>query len=188
MTETGKASVPTDLTLNGFFCEVTLSTGIVVKIRKLDMMAFRSSAYRHVLEHDLARLGAENAAEGGELLKGVTEGRSRIPEVDPALENARMMLALDDYETRKTLELGLVNPRLSALIELYEGDLEAPDCGLGPDYSMLVQLIRAHSGVAEKPPADPVQEAAEKRFPEDDGKPARRNGKALRKDAGAAPV
>ena len=187
MTEHGKASGPTDDSLNGFFREVTLSTGISVKIRKLDMVAFRSSAYRHVLEHSVARLGAENAREGGDLLASASVTPQRPAELDPELENARLMLEMDDYETRKTLEMGLVRPKLPELIALYDGDLELPDCGLGPDYSLLIQLIQAHSGVAERKLINPVQEVAEKRFPEDDGDPVGRDGQAVRKNARRAP-
>lgn len=111
--------------LTGFIREVELPTGITVAIRKISTDALQM----HVAQEFAARRQAAGS------------------EVGPADQAA---LAIEI--TRRLLRTALIEPTLPELLELYGGNEEQDDLGMGDDLETLLQAIGEHSPQKEAPP------------------------------------
>jgi len=132
MTEHDKAS--------GFFTEVNLPTvGINLRIRKVNAQV------------------AENAAEGGALLRGLMGESERLD--DATLQDAALLIQVSQAANRRMTEQAVKSPKFTDLMSLHESDGTDDDLGMGSDYTVLLNAIREHSGVravmpVEKPSAE----------------------------------
>ncbi|AWN22214.1 hypothetical protein DKM44_02325 [Deinococcus irradiatisoli] len=124
--------------LKGFTKTVTLSTGVEVIIKKLNIEAYTMDAARHVMSTPaLMTAAGEYARESAAAIESV-DGPS------PAMSREQMLeTSLQIQE--KLLRGALIEPKLEALIELYGGSLEEPDYGLGPDLTMLLEAVNDFS-------------------------------------------
>lgn len=147
-------------------------TGLEVVIRKLDVEAVRNDAMRTVLSlpalREVSQMFAAEAA--GEAQKGGDPQRNRgqlPPEV---------MLDIQRESQRALIRSALIRPDLGALIGLYGGSLDAPDLGLGPDYSVLATAIDEFSS----PQAGEAQKEDARTFPVPERGDAERPGGKVR--------
>lgn len=133
--------------LQGFFTEVTLSTGVVVRIRKIDEKKVENAAVVDLI----GQLHAQGQSdEGAVFLEGLLKDAEANPESVPAglLDHPEHLLTLKPRTEVAFLRAACKSPTLDALVGLYEGSFDEPDLGLGPDYSLLLAYIRQHNVLA----------------------------------------
>lgn len=149
------------LKLKGFTKTVTLSTGVEVIIKKLNIEAYTMDAARHVMSTPaLLTAAGEYAKESAAAIESV-DGQA------PAMSREQMLETSVQLQ-EKLLRAALIEPKLEALVELYGGTLEEPDYGLGPDLTVLLEAVQEFSA-----PAPEVVAAAEAFPGKARGKPAR---------------
>lgn len=112
------------LKLPGFTRAVELSTGLTVHIRKVDVTAVSMGATR-----DLAASGE------------ITPGQMGLAD--------QASLALDVQ--RRLIRMSLVQPTLAQLLEVYGGQLDQDDLGLGADYTTLSNAIAEFNPAPQQP-------------------------------------
>lgn len=176
MTEHGKAS--------GFFTEVDLpAMGITVRIRKVDTQVLTTASTGSILAGAHAQVGAENAAEGGVLLRSLMDDTQR-PD-DATLQDAAILIQVSQAANRRMVQQAVKSPSYPDLLALYESDGADDDMGMGSDYTVLLNAIREHSGIKA---VTPVEKASAERFPAGSGNNAGRGGKAVRKNTPGTPA
>lgn len=132
-------------------------TGLEVVIRKLDVEAITNDAIRTVLSLPALREVSQTfaALAAGEAQKGGDPARSR------GELSTEVALDIERESRRALIRSALIRPDLDTLIGLYGGTLDAPDMGLGPDYSHLAGAIDTFSSVR----AGEAQKEAARTFP-----------------------
>ncbi|GAA4002665.1 hypothetical protein GCM10022631_11710 [Deinococcus rubellus] len=131
------------LKLKGFTKTVTLSTGIDVIIKKLNIEAYTMDAARHVMSTPaLLTAAGEYAKESAAAIESV-DGQAPTMSREQMLETSLQI-------QEKLLRGALIEPKLEALVELYGGSLEEPDYGLGPDLTVLLEAVQAFSAPDKK--------------------------------------
>lgn len=111
------------LSLPGFTRPVTLSTGLEVHIRKVDVEAVTLDAARHA---------------AGALGEG--EAAPRVEE----------QVALTIDVRRRLLKASLIQPTLPELMTVYGGTDEDADLGLGTDLTVLLEAVDEFNRKPEK--------------------------------------
>lgn len=155
--------------LPGLTKRVTLSSGIEVLLRRVDLEAVTLDATQHVMNrHELLQVAGEHAQEAAQAVAALDPGGRRPSALSVEAESA---LAVSKSVLRATL----LQPRLEELIALYGGreDQSEPDLGLGPDFADLLY----EAGLLSIKAGD---RAAAERFLESVGRAARQPGPALR--------
>lgn len=122
------------LSLPGFTRAVTLSTGLEVHIRRVDLNAVTMAATR-----DLAADSTEEA------LQSIKDSIGQ-----------KIGIALDIQ--RRLLRASLIQPTLPELLALYGGSEEADDLGLGCDLATLNQAISEFNPQTAAPEAEVAQD------------------------------
>ena len=168
--------------LPGFHADVTLTTGVSVRLRKVDLTAIQEAAFSSLVMGAHAQAGRKHAEAAGDFLRRVLKETDtpagEIP--DELLEFPELILNHKRDSDVALLRASCIEPTLDGLVELYSGDLTLPDLGLGPDYSLLLAYTRQHSRVAV-PGAREVAQAT--MFPAERGDGAGRDGEAVREAA-----
>ncbi|GGO32721.1 hypothetical protein [Deinococcus humi] len=147
-------------------------TGLEVIIRKLDVEAIRNDGMRTALSLPALREVSQSFAQiaAGEMQKGDGPARNR-GELPP-----EVMLDIEREMKRALIRTALIRPDLDTLVALYGGSLEAPDLGLGPDYSYLAGQIDTFSS----PQAGEAEKDAARTFPVSERGSAERSGGKVR--------
>ncbi|MBZ9712177.1 hypothetical protein [Deinococcus multiflagellatus] len=167
--------------LKNFFEEVTLSTGVVVKIRKVDLQANSQASMREMVTAAITRVGAENAMEGSNLLKKILAGDERADEVlEDLVQFPDLVVGMEHGGKVSLLERACVSPTLDELIGWYEGNRALPDLGLGPDFNILLTYVRQHSQIGT---ATAREVAETKMFPDGVGDRAGSGGEEVQQAA-----
>ncbi|WP_412029076.1 hypothetical protein [Deinococcus yunweiensis] len=160
--------------LPGFYADVTLTTVVSVRLRKVDLTAMQEAAFSSLV------MGAHAEPAGDVLRRVLKETDTPAGEIPDELLNFPELI----LNHRRDSDVALLRasctlPTLDGLVELYRGDMALPDLGLGLDYSLLA-YVRQHSRVAA-PGAREVAQAT--MFPAERGDGAGRDGEALREAA-----
>jgi len=135
--------------LKGFTKTVTLSTGVEVIIKRLNIEAYTMDAARHVMSTPaLLTAAGEYAKESAAAIESV-DGQA------PSMSREQMLETSIQIQ-EKLLRGALIQPKLEELLELYGGSLAEPDYGLGPDLTALLDAVQEFSA-----PAPEVVAAAE---------------------------
>jgi hypothetical protein len=161
--------------LASFFTTLTLpASGLEVRIRKVDAGHIGTASAQGFLLGGMSQAGAANAREGGAALQSLMATDGRAEDMDP--QTAGLLLEIAEYTNQQLLKAALVRPSFPELLALFESDGSGPDLGLGPDYTVLLNAVREHSGVK---PVLPAETAAAKTFPAGKRGAAGRDGKTL---------
>lgn len=115
------------LALKGFTTSVTLSTGIEVHIRKLDMDKITQATARDAVVSGLLTIEEAQANNIGEQLGLAIEVNARV------------------------LKASLVEPTLAELMETYGGSLDDADFGLGSDMTLILKAVDEFNAPAKAP-------------------------------------
>lgn len=168
--------------LPGFHTDVTLSTGMAVRLRKVDLTAMQSATSRDLIMGAYAQAGRDHAEAAGEFLRRVMKEQESNPAAvpDELMKFPDLLLGQTRASDLALLRAACVEPTLDGLIELYQGDAALPDLGLGPDYSLLLAYVRQHSRLI---PPDAREVAQATTFPDGAGRDAPRDGQGLRRTA-----
>lgn len=128
--------------------EITLSTGIVVTLRPVDISGDAPLTLREALGSALAQAGAKHAGVGAaqlqEQIKRDDPWAERRPEEQ---SSAELIVQAERHLRVALLRRGCVHPSLDDLLAVYGGTEDQDDLGLGPDFTLLSEAIRGLSGL-----------------------------------------
>ncbi|MVN88640.1 hypothetical protein GO986_18040 [Deinococcus sp. HMF7620] len=167
-----------------FFKDVLLpGMDLTVTIRKADMQAIMQGATLAAFAGRYAQAGAEHANKGGELLKSIMNSQGRPNELsdEDTPEALALIAQASEQGNRDLVRESLVEPEFEELLARYRGKETHRTFGMGPDFTVLVNAIREHSGVK---PVTEVDAASNVRFPEELGSAAGSDGASLGSNTG----
>ena len=160
----------------GFTERLTLSSGVVVLLRRVDVEAITLDTAAHVLNSfALLEQGAQHAKDVVAEVVSRDPYAMRPPSFEQFAAQAETVLEV----SQRTIKAALLTPRLEALVAMYGGreDMSEPDLGLGNDYSLLLSKIDSMN------PTEVAAQQAAGRFPAKLGGNSRQRSKAVRNPA-----
>lgn len=166
-----------------FFKDVHLpAMDLTVTIRKADIQTIMQGATLAAFSGRYARLGAEHAAKGAEMLKSLmnSQGRPDGLSDEDTPEALALITEASEQAHRDLVREALVEPEFEQLLAQYRGKETHRTFGMGPDFMTLVNAIREHSGVKA---VTAVEEVTAGRFPGELGEAIGRDGAPLGRDA-----